>query len=754
METGPTENAPGTAVVEDAVGAPPPPYVPRRRAGGQIITFLLGGVVGACLCYGFLSATGIALPNPSLVPAAPPGSPAIPIPEIRNDELADINGLWPARHLVMVLGETKLSQETLELYGSFKPGAVLIPPKLLDDPAEMQEVTSAIRRAVGRDGLPVFIAADMGNPNPLASGPPPAYFSLGAVGEPATATEAGAAYGLAARERGFDAVMAPWTSVAISGQAAPETAWTADAAQSASLANAYADGMQSEGVIPIALAFPGMSLAKPKGGRQFVIEEQELRLIASNMVPLREVAAAGIPGMLATHTAVPILDKNFPDRPASISPTLINGVLRDKWRYEGVVIADDLAPLAAALNKPVEELFVQSLSAGCDAMILSGADRTTLRRICAALVALVDAGGVDPTSLDDSKIRLSGWQEARRAFEQRAQQPGPSPQPDQTVLLRHTVQPGETLIAIGRLHNVKVTDLKAWNGLVDSSLSQGQRLNIYLPRAEGAEPPVEEADTEEEALEDISEDSDAAEVEETAAPDTANTIEFIQETAPVEIPELVESEAPKEEPMEEPKATRVEPLPAAMTESAPEEEKPAPVKEPQAEVTPPVEEVEPAAPVAEPEPAPEEAKPSPLVPAEVTEEAAPAPPVETAAPTPPPALKLGKYHVWTESDTIENVANTYGITVKQIQDWNLFDVAPPSPGMEVVVVAPQGLPDKKDSAPVDDSSVTTYAVKAGDTLHKIALQHATTKNKLVELNGLKSADHIVPGQKLKVPKAN
>ncbi len=46
------------------------------------------------------------------------------------------------------------------------------------------------------------------------------------------------------------------------------------------------------------------------------------------------------------------------------------------------------------------------------------------------------------------------------------------------------------------------------------------------------------------------------------------------------------------------------------------------------------------------------------------------------------------------------------------------------------------------------------ALKAGDTLHKIALQHGATKNKLVEMNGLKSADHIVPGQKLKVPKAN
>lgn len=739
------ENAPPETTPAPPVYLPPP----RRRSGGQVVTFLLGVVVGACLCYGFLSATDPQLPNPSLGSLGTSTEPAIPIPEVPTDELADINGLWPARHLVLLLEEETPSHETLELLGAFKPGAVLVKPNLRGDAIEMRDLTAAYRRAVGREGLPIVIAADMGNPNPLASGPPPAYFSLGAVGEPSNATEAGLAYGAAARTAGLDAALAPWTSLAVPGQANPATSWTAEPAQSAALAAAYADGLISEGVLPIALAFPGMGLARPKGDRFFAIEEQELRLIASNMVPLRELASGGVPGILVAHATVPVLDKRFPDRPASISPTLVGGILREKWNYSGVVVADDLVPLAVQLGKPVEELFVQCLAAGCDAVILSKPDRTTLRRICAALVALVDAGGVDPRALDESKLRLARWTEAKAEFAKRAKQPGPAPQPPNTVLLRHTVQQGETLIGVGRLHNVRVSDIKSWNSLVESTLTPGQKLNIYLPKAGEPEEPIQEEDQQEEALEAIAEDP-APETEaprETAEDEPARmkTIESLPEAQPAEEDKPKEEAKPAEaaKPAEEKKTA----APAQPEEVAEPEEpaaSPQPAEAPESQEEAPAQEE----PRSEQQAVPEEAPPvSPLVPAEESTTAAEAQP--EAAP-PAPELKLGKYYVWSEGDTLEGVASRFGITVDQLRDWNLFDVAPPAPGMEVVVVGQGSSGAKKNSAPAGDTKQATYTVKAGDTLNRIAQQHGMSVSKLVELNGLKSANHIVPGQKLKV----
>ncbi|MEU8682971.1 peptidoglycan-binding protein [Streptomyces sp. NPDC048611] len=55
-----------------------------------------------------------------------------------------------------------------------------------------------------------------------------------------------------------------------------------------------------------------------------------------------------------------------------------------------------------------------------------------------------------------------------------------------------------------------------------------------------------------------------------------------------------------------------------------------------------------------------------------------------------------------------------------------------------------------DTGSTDSDSTTTYTVKKGDTLSAIAAKYKTTVAKLVTLNGLKDADEIKVGQKLKV----
>lgn len=787
MDTPPSENPPpvptGRTIAEVIdVSNEAPPVVRPRRSGGLFVTFLLGAVVGSAVTYGLLSAAGVALPNPSLNPSAANSDPALPVPEASTDELADLNGLWPARHLVLVLDEGKPSNDTLELLGAFKPGAVSVRPDLIADPSSMRELTTVLKRAVGRSNLPLIIAADTGNPNPLAEGPPPAYFSLGAVGEPATVTAAGSAYAVAARARGIEAVFAPWTSLVAAGQATPTNTWTADPAQSANLVLAYIDGVQSEGVLPLAMAFPGMGLAQPAGPGRYTIAEQELRLIASHMVPLREAAAGGVPGVLVTHTNVPVLDKRFPDRPASLSPTLIGGIVRGKWSYQGVVISDDLTPLAAALNKPVEELFVQALAAGCDAVILSGADRTTMRRICAALVALADAGGLDPTQLDASKRRLGQWQDTLAAYDQRAKQAVPTAQPEQTELLRHTVQPGENLIGIARQYNVRVSDIKAWNGLAESTLNPGQKLNIYLDKSEDTPAPAPATDAQQEALEAISQDAETTPAPAEPEPDVEEKKEEKKAEDEKKEDNKKAAEKKKEEEKEAKKKKEEERKEEEKRKEAEEEAKKkeeaaaAPVETPApVEATPPAPMPEPApAPEATPEPAPEALPAAPLVPVETPLTPAPAPetsapaaaePAPAAeastpepAPAPKPALKDGKYHIWKDGDNLETLASTYGVSVQEIKEWNLLDVAPPTNGMQVVVVAPPGSEKKSDTpAPVEttpaaaDQPMSTHTVKTGETLHRIAIEYGTTKDALVKLNGLERADLIWVGQKLKVP---
>ena len=77
------------------------------------------------------------------------------------------------------------------------------------------------------------------------------------------------------------------------------------------------------------------------------------------------------------------------------------------------------------------------------------------------------------------------------------------------------------------------------------------------------------------------------------------------------------------------------------------------------------------------------------------------------------------------------------------------EVAPEKPAKTTPAKATPAktTPAKTTSQP----QYTTYTVKSGDTLGKIAKKHGTTVAAVKKANGLRS-DMIKPGQKLKIPK--
>jgi LasA protease len=72
------------------------------------------------------------------------------------------------------------------------------------------------------------------------------------------------------------------------------------------------------------------------------------------------------------------------------------------------------------------------------------------------------------------------------------------------------------------------------------------------------------------------------------------------------------------------------------------------------------------------------------------------------------------------------------------------DLATPTPS-----VPPSPTPTREPPA----DAVTTYNVRVGDTLSRIALVYGTTVDALMTINGLTNADQLVPGQELKITMA-
>ncbi len=88
-------------------------------------------------------------------------------------------------------------------------------------------------------------------------------------------------------------------------------------------------------------------------------------------------------------------------------------------------------------------------------------------------------------------------------------------------------------------------------------------------------------------------------------------------------------------------------------------------------------------------------------------------------------------------DTIENIANRYGVSIEVIRDLNpnnSFAV-----GNRIIV-------------PTLNEFFSTYTIEKGDTLYEIARRYNTDYNLLALLNGLNISDYIYPGTNILIPK--
>jgi len=98
------------------------------------------------------------------------------------------------------------------------------------------------------------------------------------------------------------------------------------------------------------------------------------------------------------------------------------------------------------------------------------------------------------------------------------------------------------------------------------------------------------------------------------------------------------------------------------------------------------------------------------------------------------------YHTYKvkRGDTLEKIARRNGTTISTLKRINKLKSK-----NRILVGQRLKIPS--------ELPVTTYRVKKGDTLEKIARNHGTTIGTLVRLNGLKSRNRIYVGQKLKMP---
>lgn len=131
---------------------------------------------------------------------------------------------------------------------------------------------------------------------------------------------------------------------------------------------AWLKGLESSGVAGCAKHFPGHGDSSCDSHVDLPLADGDIARIRQHHVPPFTAALdSGVRAVMVAHLLVPDTD---PDRPSSLSPAMVEGILRAEAGFEGVVLTDDLEMGAVTRRWPVGEAAVMAVEAGCDALLV------------------------------------------------------------------------------------------------------------------------------------------------------------------------------------------------------------------------------------------------------------------------------------------------------------------------------------------------------------------------------------------------
>jgi beta-N-acetylhexosaminidase len=314
--------------------------------------------------------------------------------------------------------------EIIYMISRYHVGGVILFSRNIQDTQQVLELTSSLQETAKAAGhrYPLLISIDQENGVVQRLGWSatqfPGNMALGAIGSEQIAHDIAFATGRELRALGLNMNLAPVVDVN-NNPANPVIgvrSFGEDPQQVARLAAAAVRGYQEAGVIATLKHFPGHGdisvdshLSLPT--LPFTLE----RLENVELVPFRNGIQAGADSVMSAHIAFPAITGRE-DIPATLSPAIIQGLLREKLGFQGVVISDCLEMQAVADTVGIARGSVLALQAGIDVVLISHLYPRQQSGLEAALAA-VQSGELPLTTVQEAVERVLRLKSQRLSWE-------------------------------------------------------------------------------------------------------------------------------------------------------------------------------------------------------------------------------------------------------------------------------------------------------------------------------------------------
>jgi beta-N-acetylhexosaminidase len=124
------------------------------------------------------------------------------------------------------------------------------------------------------------------------------------------------------------------------------------------------------------------------------------RLQRLELVPFKAAIEAGVDSIMTAHIAVPALAP--PDLPATLSPAILTGLLREQLGFKGLVVTDSLEMGGIAQGFTSADAAVRAIEAGADTLLMPADPDAAIRAVAAA----VGSGRLTRTRIQESVVKI------------------------------------------------------------------------------------------------------------------------------------------------------------------------------------------------------------------------------------------------------------------------------------------------------------------------------------------------------------
>lgn len=272
--------------------------------------------------------------------------------------------------VIFGLAGSVLSAEERSLFQRTNPLGFILFGRNVENRGQLSALTDSLREVTGRDNLPILIDQEGGRvarlgPPEWLSWPPAETFAVAYNKDPDKACQAARcnfeALGLELAEVGITVDCAPVLDVPQPGahDIIGDRAFGTGIDSIVQLGAAALEGLAKAGIVGVIKHIPGHGRAGADSHLALPEVTASAEELATDLAPFKALAYA--PMAMTAHIRYSAWDEV---QCATLSPRIVQSVIREQIGFDGLLMSDDLD--MKALEGSIPELGVQALQAGCD----------------------------------------------------------------------------------------------------------------------------------------------------------------------------------------------------------------------------------------------------------------------------------------------------------------------------------------------------------------------------------------------------